>query len=273
VTNRPEGDGVIEWPEHLPPIASRSLLKGGFVASTWRVLLADGSRAVVKVTPFPAAAEADGLAALTAAGVPAPQVLGLRGRTLVMELVDGPPDWPLVGRAVAAMHQVRGERYGWHRDNFAGQFVQPNAWADDWPAFFVERRVLTHLTGDAVPAELRRRLERACNGPVQDLLPRHPTPVLTHGDLWPGNVVGGRWVVDPEVSFADRELDLAYMEMSVDDPFPAQFWDAYREALPLPEGYASRRRVLELHHRLLIVRHFGERAVGPLADLLTDLGW
>lgn len=275
MTRRPEEEDrrVIDWPAGLPPILGKTLLRGGYVASTWRVRLADGSEAAVKVTPFPADAEADGLAALAAAGVPVPRVLGAAGHTIVMDLVDGPPDWPLLGRAVAAMHQVRGERYGWHRDNYAGQFVQPNGWADDWPTFFVERRVLAHLEDPGLPAGFRRRLERACDGPIQDLLPTHPEPVLTHGDLWLGNVVGGRWVVDPEVSFADRELDLAYMEMSVDDPFPPQFWEEYLEELPLPDGYPSRRRVLELHHRLLIVRHFGERALGPLDDLLTEHGW
>jgi fructosamine-3-kinase len=264
---------IDDWPADLPPIASKSLLKGGFVASTWRARLADGTETAVKVTPFPADAEADGLQALAAAGVPAPKVLGALGHTIVMELVAGPPDWSLIGRAIAGMHQVRGERYGWHRDNYGGMCVQPNGWLDDWPTFFVERRVLAHLDDPLVPVEFRRRLERACNGPIQDLLPERPVPVLTHGDLWLGNVVEGRWVVDPEVSFADRELDLAYMQMSVDDPFPAAFWDAYLEELPLPEGFESRRRVLELHHRLLIVRHFGERALGPLDELLTEYGW
>ena len=47
------------------------------------------------------------------------------------------------------------------------------------------------LFGD--PDELRRRLERACAGPLPELLPRRPPASLTHGDLWTGNVVGGRW--------------------------------------------------------------------------------
>lgn len=270
---QPQERPITDWPDHLPPVEGKTLLKGGFVASTWRVRLADGTEAAVKVTPFPADAEADGLRALADAGVPAPQVLGAVRHTIVMQHVTGPADWPLIGRAIAGMHQVRGERYGWHRDNYGGMCVQPNGWLDDWPTFFVERRVRVHLADPLVPPEVRRRLERACDGPIQELLPEHPTPVLTHGDLWLGNVVDGRWVIDPEVSFADRELDLAYMQMSVDDPFPAEFWEAYREVLPFPAGYEARRRVLELHHRLLIVRHFGGWAVRPLEALLDEQGW
>ena len=155
----------------------------------------------------------------------------------------------------------------------AGRFLQPNAWMDDWPTFFVERRIRTHLTDPALSPELRFRLERACDGPIQEMLPGHPPASLTHGDLWRGNIIDGRWVIDPEVSYADRELDLAYMQMSATDPLPSEFWSAYLAELPFPEGYEQRRRVLELHHRLLQVRHFGEQSVEDLDALLRAHGW
>lgn len=261
-----------DWPGSLPRPVEVALVKGGWVGTTWRARLADGATVIVKQTPYPADAEVDGLGALADAGVPTPPVLGFAGGTLVLELVTGPADWAGLGVAIARMHGVTGERYGWHRDNQAGRFVQPNAWLDDWPTFFVERRVRAHLADPSVPAEFRLRLERACDGPIQALLPDRPARSLTHGDLWPGNTVEGRWVIDPEVSFADRELDLAYMEMA-GEPFPAQFWGAYREALPFPEGYEERRRLLELHHRLLQVRHFGDSQVPALDALLAHHGW
>ena len=124
-----------------------------------------------------------------------------------------------------------------------------------------------------MPAELRRRLELACDGPIRDRLPAHPTPVLTHGDLWMGNTIAGRWVIDPEVSAADRELDLAYMEMSTRQPFPDAFWAGYRDVAPLPDGYEARRPILQLHHRLLQVRHFGAGQLPALAGTLEELGW
>ena len=90
------------------------------------------------------------------------------------------------------------------------------------------------------------------------MLPDNPAVSLTHGDLWRGNVVDGRWVIDPEVSFADRELDLACMRMSEEHPLPTEFWAAYQQAWPIPPDFETRRRVLGLHHRLLQVRHFGD---------------
>lgn len=262
-----------DWPADVPLPVSAERAPGGGVAITWLVRLADGTRAAVKRTPYPADAEVDGLAALAAAGVPVPRVLGHAGGTLVMERVGGPPDWAGVGWAIAGMHQVTSERYGWHRDNRAGRFVQRNAWSADWPTFFVERRVRVHLADPSIPADLRLRLERACDGPIQELLPARPPASLTHGDLWSGNVVEGRWVVDPEVSHADRELDLAYMQMSDANPLPAEFWSAYTEVLPFPAGYERRRRVLELHHRLLNVLHFGERGLPALDATLREHGW
>ncbi len=105
------------------------------------------------------------------------------------------------------------------------------------------------------------------------LLPEHPPASLTHGDLWSGNVVAGRWLVDPEVSYADRELDLAYMQMSRDAPLPDLFWAGYADVLSLPDGYESRRTVLELHHRLLALRHFGTRFLPGLIGILDERGW
>jgi fructosamine-3-kinase len=272
-------DPAPRWPEGLPQPVEVDVVAGGFVGSTARATLADGRVVVVKRTPYPADAEVDGLAALARARVPVPAVLGWVDGTLVLEAVgDGLPpphedDWAALGRAIAGMHQVPFDRFGWHRDNHAGRFAQPNPWTDDWREFFVEHRVRTHLDDPAVPGDLRARLERACDGAIAERLSADPPPVLTHGDLWLGNTVGGRWIVDPEVSAADRELDLAYMQLSVRMPFPSTFWSAYREVAPFRDGYGERRPVLQLHHRLLQVRHFGVSQLQPLADLLTTLGW
>jgi fructosamine-3-kinase len=267
------------WPLDLPrPVRARRL-PGGWVGATWQVRLVGGADAVVKQTPYPADAEVDGLAAISAAGVPVPEVLGVSGHILVLEHVgaQAPPpsdaDWARLGRAVAGMHQVATDRYGWHRDNHAGRFRQRNPWCAHWPTFFVEHRVRTHLEDPAIPLELRRRIERACDGPLPGRLPDRPRAVLTHGDLWLGNTIAGRWVIDPEVSFADRELDLAYMERSEHQPFPATFWSGYEEVTPSPHGYDARRPVLQLHHQLLQVRHFGASQLSALDDLLTGQGW
>jgi fructosamine-3-kinase len=237
-----------------------------------RARLVDGREVVVKRSPYPADAEADGLTALAAAGVPVPQVLGFSGSVLVLDYVSGPADWTGLGRAVARMHASSGPAYGWHRDNMSGRFVQENGWLTEWPTFYAERRIRVHLDDPSLPSDLRQRLDRACDGPLQAVLPDRPVASLTHGDLWAGNVIDGRWLVDPEVSYADRELDLAYMQMS--KSLPPEFWSAYERELPYEPGYSRRRPALQLHHLLLEVRHFGvDRFRSAIEAVLDQYGW
>jgi fructosamine-3-kinase len=265
-------DAGVDWPPGLPRLASAQPLKGGFICSTTMGRLADGREVVVKRCPYPAEVEADGLAALAGAGAPVPAVLGVAGHVLVLERVGGPPDWAALGRAIAGLHQTTGSRFGWHRDNFQGMTRQHNGWNDHWPGFYVERRVRVHLADPKVPAPLRRRLERACHGPLQALLPSRPPASLTHGDLWAANVVEGRWLVDPAVSFVDRELELAYMQLS--NSLPPELWQAYVEVWPPDSSYEQRRPALQLHKFLNNIRHFGpDRYVPRIEAVLDTYGW
>ena len=260
------------WPAGLPPLVEEAPLAGGWVADTRRGRLADGRDVVVKRSPYPADAEADGLRALAAAGVPVPEVIGLADCLLVLEYVSGEPDWSGVGRAVARMHRTTGPAFGWSRNNHAGRFVQENGWLDHWGTFYAERRVHAHVRDPSVPEAIRRRLSRACDGPLPELLPATPTPSLTHGDLSAGNVVDGRWLVDPEVSYADRELDLAFMQMT--GSLPPEFWAAYEREWPFDAGYELRRPALQLHHLLLQLRHFDPDTYRPRIEAVLDnYGW
>jgi fructosamine-3-kinase len=264
----PEAD----WPAGLPPLVPVGQLEGGWICRTVRGRLADGRDVVVKRCPYPAEIEAEGLRAMAAAGAPVPAVLGVADRVLVLEHVRGPPDWSGLGRAIARMHRTTGRRYGWHRDNSGGLTIQHNGWCDDWPTFYVERRVRVHLRDPKVPESLSRRLEQACDGPLAALLPAQPPASLTHGDLWLGNVVDGRWLVDPAVSFADRELELAFMQLS--DSLPPELFEAYLDRWPLDPSYEQRRPALQLHKLLNGLRHFGpSRYVPRIEAVLDTYGW
>ncbi len=193
------------------------------------------------------------------------------GATLVLARVGGPPDWAGLGAALAGVHATTGPRFGWSRDNRIGLLVQGNGPDDDWPRFYGERRIRPHLDAPALPDAVRERLEAALDGPLAELLPATPPASLVHGDLWSGNVVDGRWLIDPAVQHADREYELAFAE--VFGGFPPAFWDAYAGTWPLPAGWEERRPALQLSHLLVHVRLFGAGYVGAVTARLDALGW
>ena len=258
-------------PAGLPAVASAQPLSGGSIAAVWRARLVDGTEVVVKDGDTAAELEAEGLAALAAAGAPVPEVLGHHGTVLVLEHLSGAPgDRRTLGRQLATVHRHLGDRFGWHRDNVIGPLHQPNPPTADWPTFLAEARLRPYL-GD-LPAELARRLDRAIErGRVAEVADHDVVPSLVHGDLWSGNVLADRWLLDPAVHHADREIDLAMLELfgSVGPEMAA----GYEEVWPLDAGVEQRRPLLQLPPLLVHVRLFGAGYVPGVASRLDALGW
>jgi protein-ribulosamine 3-kinase len=218
------------------------------------------------------AAEADGLAALRAAGVRAPQPLrhGSHGGQafLVMEFLDlrASGDWDALGRMLAEQHRQEAPCFGWVRDNYIGTTPQQNAWRDDWRTFFAECRLAPQLRlaeANGFSIDIGRALD--------SLGAHRPQPSLLHGDLWSGNAAflpdGGPVLFDPAVYYGDREADLAMSELF--GGFPQEFYAAYQAAYPLPPGYAARKPLYNLYHLLNHLNLFGG---GYLAQVKGTLG-
>jgi len=257
-------------PDEFGAVTSRVALHGGDIARAWRVTTDRGMDLVVKATPYEASLEAEGLVALRDAGAPVPEVHHVGPRLLVMDHVVGDGDLRRLGAALARVHAADvGTEFGWHRDNLLGTIPQVNTPTSDWPEFFVACRVQPHLPH--LPAELARRLDRACTGPLPALLDHDVRPALVHGDLWPGNVVGGTWVVDPAIHRADAEVDLAAAALF--GGMPAPFLDGYRQVAPLDPDWERRQPALQLPHLLAHVRMFGTGWAGAVSARLDTLGW
>jgi fructosamine-3-kinase len=212
------------------------------------------------------ATEADGLEALRP-HIRVPKVLdcGLKdGKAFILlEHLDlqRSGDYAAMGRMLAALHRQTGPRFGWRRDNYIGLAAQKNAWRDDWAEFFLECR----LRPQASKAGLAL--------PSLKLLEGHgPEPSLLHGDLWSGNAgftSAGPVVFDPAVYYGDRETDLAMTELF--GGFPREFYAAYNEAFPLPEGYERRKHLYNLYHLLNHLNLFGSGYRGQVEATLSRL--
>ena len=241
-----------------------------------------------------AEAEADGLRALQAAGAPVPQVFGLweaAGESvLALQLLTfrhkGVDAWGELARVLAQLHRCAWPQFGWARNNFLGATRQDNqptsgTNAPDWLAFLrVQRLEILLAQIDLQHAEAR--LFQDLLAALPDILQDHaPQGSLTHGDLWSGNwgadADAGVWLFDPAVAVADREMDLAMLELFAQPP--AQFWQNYGNlACPDfdPAGYAVRRPLYQLYHLLnhwlLFGRSYAEPAQTAARQALSSAG-
>lgn len=270
---------------------------GGSINRAALLQLEDGRSVFLKWNPAPLPAmfvlEAEGLHALAEVGqirVPRQAVAGGGSDEgappfLVMEAIatgsKGRGFSELFGRRFAEHHRRgRGDRYGFAHDNYIGSTPQPNAWNDDWIAFWRGRRLgyqldLARRSGRA-SAELDRlgdRLLARLDEWIGEPGDADEPPCLLHGDLWGGNYLvdehGEPVLIDPAVYYGRREADLAMTR--VFGGFDRRFYAAYEESWPLAPGAEERLRIYELYHLLNHLNLFGSGYLGSCLEILRPL--
>ncbi|GAB7386881.1 fructosamine kinase family protein [Bacillaceae bacterium] len=228
--------------------------------------------------------EAEGLQRLAEAdALPVPRVLGHLSPSdgqpgmVLLEWIerDRAADEDLaserLGEGLAALHRMHGKAFGLEADNYIGRLPQRNGWKENWAEFYRDKRlgVLAELAAQEGRMDVTRarRMELLLSQLDRWLGGRDVAPSLLHGDLWRGNwLVGpqGRpYLIDPAVSYGDRELELAFTELF--GGFSARFYRAYRASYPLAAGYEERKPLYQLYYLLVHLVLFGE-AYGPSVD-------
>jgi protein-ribulosamine 3-kinase len=225
--------------------------------------------------------ELAGLRTLTErAGALTPKGLGIvqvdDEALLVLEAVEvverTPEHWRQMGRALALIHGVRGEQFGFETHAYWGSLFQDNTPGEEWVEFFRERRLLPRLraavaSGHLLPdvakrvEQLGRRLPELCGPPV--------APSLLHGDAHQNNFLStpaGPVLIDPAVYYGHPELELAYIDFF--SPVPEDFFHGYRERAPVDPGFASRRDLWRIPAWLAMVEVDGARHVDALTKAL-----
>jgi fructosamine-3-kinase len=251
-----------------------------------KVTYADGSQLVMKMVsdapPDLFEVEAEGLEALKATGcVRTPKVFAAVGNLLLLESLqpvsdvsdyweilapdlDEPNFWEILATDMAALHAAtEHNRFGWHRDGYLGRVPQRNDWNTDGHQFFAEHRLLRYLEESMVHEALthqdQRSLEILCEE-FASIIPVMPA-VLTHGDLWTGNLLatldGHPVLIDPAVSYGWAEVDLSMMWGSPRPPGSDVFFDRFQELHPLEQGWEARMPILYLRESLSEIAHVG----------------
>lgn len=227
-------------------------------------------------------AERDGLAALQAsrtARTPRLVEQGANGERawLLLEWLDlvplGAASGAALGAALAALHRIPQQRFGWAHDNFIGGSPQSNGWSDDWLAFWRDKRLVAQLRLAArqrLPSRMIDRGERLASDCEAFFRNYAPAKSLLHGDLWGGNASalpdGTPVIFDPAVYVGDREADLAMTTLF--GGFPRDFDAAYVAAWPLDDGYRVRRELYNIYHLLNHANLFAGGYVGQAQDAI-----
>ncbi|HEY3644088.1 MAG TPA: fructosamine kinase family protein [Gammaproteobacteria bacterium] len=271
--------------ERGPGVPAWHALGEGVGGARWRLKQQDRDWFLKTGDAEVLAAEADGLAALAAAGavrVPHVEDCGaIEGEGyLLLEWLplarNSPGSAARLGEALAALHLQKATRFGWTHGNFIGATPQFNREGDDWVGFFREQRLgfQLRLAGESGHrGRLQESGARLMAGLSKFFSGYTPHPALLHGDLWGGNwgtlLEGGPVVFDPAVYRGDRETDIAMSELF--GGFPREFHDAYRLHAPLDAGYRVRRDLYQLYHVLNHLNLFGEGYLGQAQGLLDRL--
>jgi fructosamine-3-kinase len=269
-------------------VQSRQPVGGGSINTTYRLEYqgAKGKQAFFVKLNRPSrvdmfAAEAEGLREIAASRtirVPQPILWGSHDQHsyLVLEYLDlsgrgSPQAGAQLGYDLAAMHQVQGSRFGWHRDNTIGSTPQINTWREDWVTFYRQHRLGYQLG-------LARRYGGTWQNQAQFVMEHleiffqdyQPPPALVHGDLWGGNYGflpdDTPVIFDPAVYFGDPETDLAMTRLF--GGFPPEFYQAYDQVRPPQSGWRERLPLYQLYHLLNHLNLFGS---GYLAQVIQTV--
>jgi protein-ribulosamine 3-kinase len=219
------------------------------------------------------------------AGVLTPIPVGIvpakGGTILVLEAVRpvdrAASDWREIGRTLARIHKVEGDRFGLETNSYFGPLFQDNAPMRDWPAFYAERRLAPglRLATDSghLPHDLIAQVERVI-ARLPELCGPEIEPSLVHGDAQQNNFISteaGAVVIDPAAYFGHPEVDLAWIDGF--QPVPADVFHGYREERSIDPGFWERRDLWRIWGYLASVAVEGQSYLGQLSEAVRKYAW
>ncbi len=180
--------------------------------------------------------------------------------------------WDDFGEKLAALHNVKAEKFGLDHDNYMGSLHQHNNFHKDWIEFFIMERLerqikLARENGSVGRADVLA-FERLYKK-LDDIFP--PTrPSLLHGDLWSGNFMvnssGQACLIDPAVYYGHPEIDIAMTTLF--GGFSNRFYEAYMRHKPLEKGWHDRLPIYNLYPLMVHVNLFGGGYLGSVQQTL-----
>jgi fructosamine-3-kinase len=287
-----------DWAGESAELAEVKHLEGGVINTTVCLTLADGQRAVLKISPHRVnreyEREAHQLKLLRSFDIPAPQVYRLETGSLdaphsfiLMEFIDGVD-------LTEAKQRCSQEQFDALQQHLAEIMLRMHSNTEDmygrvlpgyehpvfrlWPDFF------RHVHGPMVrEAEKNNELSpkarkqiRKIHDQLDRLIVHGDSPRLVHWDIWTSNLLAkpdadGNWkicgVLDPNCKYAHAEAEIAYMDLF--HTSTQAFTKAYQQARRLDDEYHQvRKPIYQLYSLIDHVNLFGHDYVKPMLAAL-----
>lgn len=201
-----------------------------------------------------------GLSTLADAGLDVPRVIVAGPDFLLMEyLPPGESDPASAGEALAQLHNIQQETYGFRKDTYLATILQRNNPVTDAADFYFRQRLLPVLEslGFSLGNE-GQRWEKFFER-TRLLVSSCPHASLLHGDLWSGNLyyaVRGPVFIDPAVYCGDALTDIAMTRLF--GSFGDRFYAAYQVNAGRREAYDELIRIFQIYPLLIHARLFGQ---------------
>ena len=181
-------------------------------------------------------------------------------------------------RALAGLHEVKGEFYGLGRDTVIGPLDQPNPQNRNWVCFFRDHRLLGYarraLNDGQIDETLMRDIDKLASR-LDDYMASPAAPTLIHGDAWAGNILPGKGgglagFIDPAIYYADPEIELAFLHL-MGGMGPA-FFEAYHARHEVRPGFDDLRKdIYNLYPLLVHTILFGSGYARQVAAIVRRL--
>ena len=179
---------------------------------------------------------------------------------LLQYIPNGTPtkfSWRNFSQNLAKLHRTTNDFFGLNHTNYIGSLPQFNIEENSAATFFINQRLVPQFNlatekGFHFPT-LNNFLKN-----ISEEIPEESASLI-HGDLWNGNYIisekGIPVLIDPAVSFAPREMDLAMMQLF--GGFPEKVFSVYHEIFPLKNNWEERVSIWQLYYLLVHLNLFG----------------
>jgi len=186
-------------------------------------------------------------------GVNIPAPIGIinvdKTSILILEALDESErktqDWRRIGKALAQIHKIKNNKFGFHKDGFCGPVFLDNSWSENWASFYTEQRLWPMLKmavdSENLPKELIPRIEKFIKR-LPKFCDSNIEPTLLHGDAQQNNYISTpdkAVIIDPAIYYGNREVDLASIDCF--QPVPVAFFEGYQEILPIDKAFWQRK--------------------------------